>query len=279
MSDFTLDRDAQLHGTDSGTGDLTLVFQHGLGGSDAQVAENVEASPRLRRLTLDCRAQGGSTPGPRRPFSIALFADDVLAACDARGIGRFVAGGISMGAAIALRLAVRHPDRVTALILARPAWTFAAAPPNMAPYAEVATLLRRHAPAEAKAQFAAGTTGRLLAREAPDNLASLLGFFDRPDPALTADLLADIAADGPGVTQAEVEGLNMPTLVIGHGVDLAHPLAMAEALAGAIPDAQLVVIPPKATERAAHVAAFRAAVATFLDRLGTMPAATDRTFA
>ncbi len=138
----------------------------------------------------------------------------------------------------------------------------------MRPYAEVAAALRTApSPAEAKARFASSPTAVLLGREAPDNLASLLGFFDRPDAAVTADLLDDIAADGHGVTRDEAAALRLPTLVIGHGVDHVHPLATAEALASTIPGATLIRIPPKAGEKAAHVAAFRAAVATFLDRL------------
>ncbi|HTW25548.1 MAG TPA: alpha/beta fold hydrolase [Acetobacteraceae bacterium] len=269
MSGFILRRDnAALQGTDTGTGALTVLFQHGLGGSEAQVAENFPPAASMRRITLECRAQGGSTAGTARPFSIAMFSDDVLAACDARGVDAFVAGGISMGAAIALRLAVRVPARVRGLILARPAWLFDPAPANLRPYAEVATLLRAHPPEAAKARFTAGATAQMLARDAPDNLASLLGFFDRPDPALTATLLADIAADGPGVSRAEAAALRIPTLVIGHAVDHAHPLAAAEALTAASPGARLVQIPPKATEREAHVAAMRAAIRDFLLELG-----------
>lgn len=261
---------AVLRGTDRGSG-AALLFQHGLGGSEAQVAENVPDHDGIRRLTLDCRAQGGSTPGTTRPFSIALFADDALTFCDARGVDRMVVGGISMGAAIALRLAVRHPARVRGLILARPAWVFDTAPANMAPYAAVAAALRQAPPADAKAIFARSPTATLLAREAPDNLASLFGFFDRPDPALTADLLDDIAADGPGVSRTEAAAITVPTLVLGHAVDHAHPLATAVALAEAIPGARFVEIPPKATDKPAHVAAFRAAVTRFLHDLGPEP--------
>ncbi|TGP68130.1 alpha/beta fold hydrolase, partial [bacterium M00.F.Ca.ET.227.01.1.1] len=84
----------------------------------------------------------------------AMFADDVMNAADAAGMERFVAGGISMGAAIALHLAARHPDRVSGLVLVRPAWTFDVAPQNMQPYVEVAELIRRLPLAEARAAFA-----------------------------------------------------------------------------------------------------------------------------
>ncbi|MCW6507005.1 alpha/beta fold hydrolase [Lichenifustis flavocetrariae] len=267
MSGIVFERDdAVLRGYDRGEG-APLLFQHGLGGSEMQVAENVPDLAGTRRLTLDCRAQGSSTAGTTRPFSIGLFAADALAFCDARGVESFAVGGISMGAAIALHLAVRHPNRVRALILARPAWLFDPGPENMRPYAAVAHALRHAPPAEAKAAFIRSDTAAMLAKEAPDNLASLLGFFDRPDPEPTADLLGAIAADGPGVSRAEARALKLPTLVIGHGVDHAHPLATAKILAETIPNARLVEIPPKATDKAAHIVAFRAAVTRFLHDL------------
>jgi pimeloyl-ACP methyl ester carboxylesterase len=267
MTEFHLRRDdADLHVSDGGSG-YPVVFQHGLVGDGGQVAVNFPDDPAFRRLTVECRAQGRSTPGSVRPFSIAMFADDVLAACDARGIDRFVVGGISMGAAIALRLAARHPERVSALVLARPAWLFDPAPDNMRPYGEVAARMRTLSREAARDAFARSETAETLGRDAPDNLASLLGFFDRPDLAVTADLLGAIAADGPGVTEAEAAALSVPTLVIGHGVDHAHPLGHAQRLAATIPGARLVEIAPKATDKPRHVAAFRSALEDFLRRL------------
>jgi pimeloyl-ACP methyl ester carboxylesterase len=264
MSFSTLSRDdAALRLFDSGSG-FPVVFQHGLGGDDGQIVENFPDGPDYRRLTLECRAQGQSTPGGVRPFSIAMFADDVLAACDARGIDRFIVGGISMGAAIALRIAARHPERVAGLVLARPAWLFDAGPDNMRPYGEVAALMRALPREAARNAFARSETAETLRRDAPDNLASLLKFFDRPDLALTADLLGAIAADGPGVSEAEVASLRVPALVIGHGVDHAHPLAYAKRLASTIPGARFVEIAPKAADKPRHIAEFRSALYSFL---------------
>ena len=267
MSRVVFARDgATLQGYASGAG-RPLLYQHGLGGAEPQVAENVPDHPGVRRLTLECRGHGASEPGTRRPFSVALFAEDALAFCDAQGARDIIAGGTSMGAAVALHLAVRHPTRIRALILARPAWLFAPAPDNMRPFAEAAAALRSAPPAEARARFAASPTGLRLAGEAPDNYASLIGFFDAPAPGVLADILDDIARDGPGVSRAEAAALALPTLVIGHGEDVIHPLAFAEELAGTIPGATLARIPSKQSERPAHVAAFRAAVAAFLDPL------------
>jgi len=242
--------------SDTGEG-LAVVFQHGLGADHTQCAEAFPRNPGLRRITLDCPARRA------RPYSIAGFAADVLAACDARGVRRFVAGGISMGAAIAINLAVRAPDRVLGLALVRPAWLWDAAPVTMRPYAEVAAALRAHGPVEGRAVFAAGPTAARLARDAPDNLASLLGFFERPDPDGIADLLADIAGDGPGVTQAQAAALRVPTLVIGQAHDDVHPLRLASTLAEAMPRATFAEIAAKGIDRPRHLAELRAGLGAF----------------
>ena len=253
-----------LNGTDTGAG-APVIFQHGLGGDEAQVAEVFPDGAGFRRLTLECRGQGLSPLGDPRHLSIATFADDVLAFADQCGVQRFAVGGISMGAAVALRVAVRAPDRVTALVLGRPAWLWDRAPPNMHVFAEVAKLLRRSDPQTALAAFDASESACALAFNAPDNLASLRRFFERPDPQATAALLAAIAADGPGVTLEDVRGLRGPALVIGNSLDAIHPLAMARTLASTIPGARFTGIAPKATDRPRHAAEFRAAVAAFLE--------------
>lgn len=269
MTTITLERaGVVLCGTDTaantGKGaSRPVVFQHGLGGSEAQVAELFPHGAGLRRLTLACRGHDGSALGPPEQLSIATFADDVLAFAEQRGVRRYVAGGVSMGAAIALRLAVRHPDRVTGLILVRPAWVFDAAPPNMAPFLEVAALLRDHPPAAARARFESTGTAERLRREAPDNFASLLGFFDRRPVADTVALLSRLAADGPGVSASEAAAITVPVLVIGNDRDTIHPLATAGWLAGAIPGVAVTEVMPKANDRGRHADQVRLAIQAF----------------
>lgn len=255
--------DAQLAVYDTGSGEAVL-FQHGLGGNEAQVAQVFPDGADWRRITVECRGHGGSTLGGRRPFSIAMFAADVIAAADERGIERFIAGGISMGAAIALHLAKTCPERVTRLILVRPAWGFAPAPDNLAPVREVAALLRAHPGEEARSIFVRSMTAERLQREAPDNLASLLGYFDRPDALAFAEVLRDIAADGTGVTAAEAAGLALPALVIGNRRDALHPIAVAEVIADALPGAVFREVPAKATDAEKHFAAVRAVFLEFI---------------
>lgn len=244
-----------------------MLFQHGLCGDAAQPAAVFPSGAGWRCITLECRGHGASEPGPPEQLSIATFADDVASLIVEAGLAPVVLGGISMGAAIALRLAVRAPHLVRALVLARPAWVAASAPPNMQPNAVVGDLLRRFPPAEARARFEATDIARRLAAEAPDNLASLRGFFSREPVAVTRELLCRIAADGPGIAAAAIADIAVPTLVIGHTEDFVHPLDHAITLAAAIPGARLVRITPKAQSRTRYEADFRAALAAFLSEL------------
>ncbi|MGV1836093.1 alpha/beta fold hydrolase [Rhizobium rhizogenes] len=255
--------DASLSVFDGGQG-LPVVFQHGLGGDEAQVAQTFPPGGNVRRITVECRGHGASSLGTARPFSLQMFAEDVLAAATERGFDRFVVGGISMGAALALHLAHRHPERVAALVLVRPAWTFAAAPDNLEPIRAVAAVLRSHPIDEARALFAGSEIGKRIEADAPDNFASLLGYFDRPNAVAFASVLADIAADGPDVSQAAAAALAIPTLIIGNEQDAIHPLSCAQVLADTIPGASFVEVTPKAADKQRHFAEVQDAITRFL---------------
>lgn len=248
---------------ESGAG-ATMMFQHGLCGDAGQPADVFPADIGWRCVTLECRGHGRSEAGPLEELSIAAFTDDLVSWVESRETGPVVLGGISMGAAIALRLAVLHPDLVRGLVLARPAWIDETSPPNMEPNAIVGEVLRRYPPAEGKARLEDSPIARKLEAEAPDNLTSLRGFFPREPISTTRELLCRISADGPGVTRSQIAGIRVPTLVIGNARDFVHPLAMARGLAGMIPHARFVEITSKSESRGAYRDEFRAALAAFL---------------
>lgn len=250
---------------DSGGDGQPVVFQHGLCGDARQTAEAFPDDAAFRLITLECRGHGASQPG--EIYSIATFADDVAALVEHLGLPPVVIGGISMGAAIASRIAVRRPELVRGLVLARPAWVAEAAPDNMQANLEVGELLGRLPPDEARATFVAGHIYALLAREAPDNLASLLGFFDRQPVAVTSALLTAISADGPGIAEADLTDLAMPALVLATGQDFIHPISHAERLAQLISGAALKTLTPKGVDKPAYLADFQAALGAFLKDL------------
>ncbi len=242
----------------------TMVFQHGLCGDAAQPAGVFPPDTGWQCVTLESRGHGASAPGPVEQLSIATFTEDLASWIIGTQNPPVVAGGISMGAAVALRLAIVRPDLVRGLVLARPAWIAEDAPPNMQPNAIVGELLRRYPPAEARVRFEATELAKQLAVEAPDNLTSLRSFFTREPIATTAELLCRISADGPGVTRARIAALQIPTLVIGNAHDYVHPMNMARELATLIPNATLVEITSKSVDRDRYVEEFRVALSDFL---------------
>lgn len=244
-----------------------VVFLHGLCGDAGQTREAFPSGCGFRRVTVEARGHGASEPGDLAKLSIATFASDIADLIEQELEAPVIVGGISMGAAISLRLAIQRPDLVQALIVARPAWVTAFAPENMAPNAEAGRLLGILDPDAAKQAFIAGESGQRLEVDAPDNLASLLGFFSRQPIEVTAALLTAISNDGPGVTEQEIADLSIPTLVIGHERDLIHPLSYARFLAERIKNARFAEITPKTSGRTQYVADFHAAMRNFLTEL------------
>jgi pimeloyl-ACP methyl ester carboxylesterase len=242
---------------------MPVLWQHGLGATQTQAAEVFPESSQFRRITMECRGHADSELGAVVGLSIQQFADDAVVLLDHLGVRRAVVGGISLGAAIALRLAVHHPERVSELIIARPAWVSASAPENLKIYIDVAELLAQYGSEQGIARLQATERYQLVMKESPDNAASMRGFFHR-DPASTVALLSRIPAQGPGVTREQMSRLALPTLVIASEGDYVHSIATATAVAKLIPGAKLLIIPSKNSNRDAYVEAFKAALEEFL---------------
>lgn len=93
-----------------------ILFLHGAGSNAATWWQQLPAfSKSYSCLTMDIRCFGRST-APTSEFSLHLFVDDALAVLDAEEIQQAVLIGQSLGGMIGLRLALRHPERVTGFI-------------------------------------------------------------------------------------------------------------------------------------------------------------------
>jgi pimeloyl-ACP methyl ester carboxylesterase len=98
-------------------GDPVVLAVHGItanGLSWGPVAEALDG--RITLLAPDLRGRAGSRAEPG-PYGLARHADDLIALLDERGLDSAVLAGHSMGAYVAALAAVRHPDRVTALLM------------------------------------------------------------------------------------------------------------------------------------------------------------------
>ena len=94
-----------------------LVFLHGAAGNHISWWQQLPAfRDRFRCVAIDHRGFGRSTDP--RGESAARFVDDLEALLDELGIERTALVSQSMGGRSALGYAVRHPERVSALVLA-----------------------------------------------------------------------------------------------------------------------------------------------------------------
>jgi pimeloyl-ACP methyl ester carboxylesterase len=242
---------------------VPVLWQHGLGADRNQPAEVFPAIPGIRRITLECRGHGNSDLGDTNRLSIATFAADAVALLDHLGIRQAIVGGISLGAALSVRLAALHSNRVAGLILARPAWVVGPST-TLAPYLKIAALLREFGAREGALRFEASAALAAVAAVSPDNAASLRLFFSQPNPANTIALLSTIPSDSPGIDAETIAMIRVPTLIIGTDQDFVHPLAYAERLQQILPHATLQRITSKSINKDQYKLDFREALSRFL---------------
>jgi len=108
-------RDARLAVHTRGTG-IPCVLLHGFPLDHSMWREQEPLAEHLRLIVPDLRGFGGSAGAVME--SVESLADDVPALLDALHVaGPAVICGLSMGGYVAQHVAVRHPDRVAALVL------------------------------------------------------------------------------------------------------------------------------------------------------------------
>lgn len=97
-----------------------LMLTHGYTATLEMWREQVEAfSSKYRLVIYDARGHGGSAaPSDMSQYDLARdYAGDKLALMDHLSIEQAYLGGLSMGGMIAQEFALRHPERVKALLL------------------------------------------------------------------------------------------------------------------------------------------------------------------
>src|SRR6266487_1421032 len=62
----------------------------------------------------------GATPRSSAPLDVDAIADELVAAAAQEGLSTFAVLGFSLGGPVAIRVAARHPERVTTLVLTAP---------------------------------------------------------------------------------------------------------------------------------------------------------------
>jgi pimeloyl-ACP methyl ester carboxylesterase len=231
-------------------GERLVVLLHGLGG-DRQQALGMVAGFGDRHFAIlapDLRAHG-ETPlvGDADAFAFDALVADIVALIERLGQGSKPAyiAGISMGAALALRLAVSRRLDVRGLALVRPAFDDTPSPASLAVMAVLAELLRNGAPGAAREALLASPEYRAIAAVTPSGAKSVLDQLGKPLARERAIRLGAVPRNVAWRDEAELRELDVPTLVIGADRDVMHPLDLARRMASLLPDATLMEVTPR----------------------------------
>lgn len=257
---------------------MSFVLLHGLGADRSQplglfgpvldtlgVAGHAVSAP-------DVRAHGTS-PVVGRPADFALdrIADEVAAEVRAAlptgpAARPLTLVGISMGAALAMRICLRGLLPVERAVFVRPAFDDRSLPPNLHAFPVIGELLRELGPVDGAERFQRTEPYLRVARESPAGGRGLLTQFTATDAAARAIRLVEIPRNRAFDGEAELAGLparGIRSLVVGAPRDPVHPFALAELWAGAL-GAPLERVPARDDGQAAQAAAMRDVVAGWL---------------
>jgi len=221
-------------GSEAGT---PLVFIHGLGAGKKQIGSALTNLPGRRLITPNMPGHGDSPEIAPSQFSFDFFADLVIEVMDHLGIDQTDLGGLSMGSGISLNIALRYPERAKKLILLRPSWLDSPRPDHLELVARVASGMGADDP-----DF------RALAGRNPPVAESITPLFDSPDIAV----LEKMWNDSPFDSLDSLKNITNPSLVLSSPRDDLHPQEVADAIAGALPNAQRAILPPRYHEPEAY---------------------------
>jgi 2-hydroxy-6-oxonona-2,4-dienedioate hydrolase len=260
-----------------------LISIHGAGGGyDQGLANAAELIGDGFRVISPSRFGYLGTPIPPDTAPSAQ-ADAHAALLAALKVDKAVVVGTSAGARSALELAIRHPDKVAALILIVPG-TYATVSPvaiegsrgsqfafwlvnagadfawwateNVAPSVLIRFL---GVPPEVVAAAPDATQKRVM------QIIRSVQPLSRRFPGINID-------SNPGLHRPPLEGIRAPTLVISARDDLFNTLPAAEFAASTIPNTKLVVYDTGGHLLVGHEHDVRAVVGEFLVRAGVIPA-------
>jgi pimeloyl-ACP methyl ester carboxylesterase len=219
-----------------GSGERAVVLVHGL-------LLNRHMFDRLgpalaergnRVVCVDLLGHGSSDqPDDLRLYSMPLFARQVAAVLNHLELETAVVGGTSLGANVALELAVRDPGRVEGLFMEMP--------------------VLDNALAAVAAFFSPILLGLRAGRPAFEISSRLARLLPRANYLL--DIGLDVARRRPGPSVAVLEGLLLgetaphreerrqiaqPALIVGHSLDPVHPFSDSGMLAEELANSRLV---------------------------------------
>ena len=227
----------EWHGTADGP---PVVFVRGTGADSSRWLPQVaDYESRYRCLIFDNRGSGKSE-SPPGPYDVAMMAEDTIALLDTLEVDACHLSGLSLGGAIAMNIAIEHPERVTTLQL-HGTWA------KTHGYAQMyLSLLKRFVEAGGLDLYYEGALLYLFPPEyITDQYNEVTQALERmkanssPVEGLMGQLEANLTHD----ELDRLHQISAPTLVTVGELDMCLPPLFSREVADAIPNAELVVFP------------------------------------
>lgn len=174
----------------------TLLLLHGAIGSSAQLSALAQQLERHYTVhTFDFSGHGGK-PFAAEPFSIELFAGEVLQYMEQNGLAKVSIFGYSMGGYVGMYLAKLHPDKIDKLITLATKYQWDEA---------IATKETGMLNPEKIEQKVPAFAAALAERHAPNDWKEVM--------QKTSAMMLALGRDNT-IKQADYAGINTPTLVL-----------------------------------------------------------------
>jgi aminoacrylate hydrolase len=258
--------DIQLHYRSFGEGPPVLGVM-GFGLDQRFWAAQVPAVTEGNRfITFDHRGTGRSSRIPAT--SMEEMADDAVKLLDHLEIEKAVVFGASMGGAITQHLALNHPDRVSALILAI---TWARPVEYMRRQHDVARkIIEAFGPEDFTEVAMLWMFSPQFFEMGPYVIEQLMASLQAPGgpPMLgKEELLGQLDAIEKHDVLADLHKITVPALVVSGRTDVMVPALAGREIAGAIPDTEYVEFATGHGLMIEEMEAFNKTIRAFLDRV------------
>lgn len=183
----------------------------------------------------------GRSDRPQKLWSMGDMADDVVAVLDQLGVGAATVAGISMGGMIAQHVVLRHPERVSGLLLMAtwPGLPFGRMPSPKILGTLVGSMVRKPNSIEPLARLLLPSYAHPQARELLSGFVELM----RESPPPRETFSRQFAAISAHSTGHLLERIRVPVRVVTGAEDVLVPPRNSEILARRIRGAALEVIP------------------------------------
>ncbi len=251
--------DAQIYYEVHGEGEPVLWIM-GLGLDSRMMLMFTSAFPQYRNIVLDNRGSGRSSTPPG-PYTMEAMAGDAIAVLDDCGVDRARVIGMSLGGAIAQRVALAAPDRVQSLTLC---CTWAGPNEWMRRLNELGVMMAEKVGYEAVLKH---TLMLLFSPKFVIDQAQSVQMFEDMGRAMVAPMdpfFDQVAAAMGHDTRALLPQLSMPVLVMAGRRDTFVPPELSEEIAALIPRSTLKIFEGAHAFMLEDGAAFNAELSAFL---------------